>query len=111
MATYNITPKTVWLPGRGDITVNQLELRVSSYQLAVGAQAFYDLQRKTSTQIPAVKNDDGEIIEPARTETKVDSFGLNGNVDLPSADFSKWGTDDNFFATSIAKVLGVTIIP
>lgn len=100
-----IKPKTIWLPSRGEVTVNQLEIRVSSYVLGVGAQAFYDLQKTTVNQIPAVLDDEGNVVEPARSETVTESFGLNGNVDLDSADFAKWGTNDDFFCQCIAKQL------
>ena len=123
--TISITPTTFRIPGKGEVTINQLEVRVSSYTLGVSAQAFYDLQsaqsvNKTSevpnpAYIPAVISESGEespaVGEPTITETTSEivttSYGLNGNESLKDEQFSNWGENDTYFANCIAQNLGL----
>lgn len=110
-----LLPKTVWSPaGAGDVAVNQLEVRVASYALGVGATAYYDLQRRTETPIAAtaaVLDVQGNVVTPAipaHIDVVEASFGLSGNVALLPAQFAAWGLDDTYFARSIAANLGLT---
>lgn len=110
-----IQPKTLFVPGRGNQVANLLEVRVASYQLGVGATAFYDLQRRTITPavdaVPAVLDGEGNVTTPevpAVPEQIVDeSLGLNGNCDLTPEQFAAWGQDDDYFARCIAQNLGL----
>jgi len=94
--TIAITPTTFRIPGKGEVTINQLEVRVSSYVLGVSAQAFYDLQNKT-------------VIEHAEgaSEIVATSYGLNGNESLTDEQFANWGENDAYFANCIAQNLGL----
>lgn len=93
-----IVPKDIYIPGKGNVSANLLEVRVSSYRLKQGATAFYDLQTRTVT--PA-SGDTPEIVADV-------SLGLSGNVDLTAAQFNAWAADDNWFATCVASNLGLT---
>lgn len=87
--TIEVQPAIFRVPAKGEVTINALKVRVSSYSLGVTAQAYYDLQNVDA---------DG----------KVSSFGLNGNESLTEAQFAGWGTDDAYFAECIAENLGLT---
>lgn len=124
-----ITPTTFRIPGKGEVTINRIEVRVSSYVLGVSAQAFYDLQNaetveKTSevpnpAYIPAIISEGGEespaVGEPTITETTSEivttSYGLNGNESLTDEQFANWGEDDQYFARCIVENLGLNPIP
>lgn len=85
-----IEPKKLWVPGKGEITVNLL-LVDAKLNLGVGASSFYDLQRRSMTD----------------KQTVDESFGLVGNMDLTPEQFAKWGMDDAYFAECIAENLGL----
>ena len=46
--TIEVIPTQFRVPAKGLVTVNALEVRVSSYSLGVTAQAYYDLQNKST---------------------------------------------------------------
>jgi hypothetical protein len=120
-----IVPTAFRIPGKGEVDINQLEVRVSSYTLGVSAQAFYDLQKTETVEktrevpnpdyVPAVSSEGGEETpaqgEPTITETYeedvVTSYGLNGNDSLTEEQFANWGEDDVYFANCIAENLGL----
>ena len=87
--TIPVVPAQFRVPAKGEVTITQLEVRVSSYSLGVTAQAYYDLQNVDA---------DG----------KVTSYGLNGNDSLTPEQFAGWETDDVYFANCIAQNLGLT---
>lgn len=120
-----IEPTAFRIPGKGEVDINQLEVRVSSYSLGVSAQAFYDLQKTETVEktrevpnpdyVPASTDADGNAVpaqgEPTITETYSDevttSYGLNGNDSLTEEQFAAWGEDDTYFANCIAENLGL----
>jgi hypothetical protein len=122
----SIVPTAFRIPGKGEVNINQLEVRVSSYTLGLSAQAFYDLQNTETVEktrevpnpdyVPASTDADGNPVpaqgEPTITETyeedAVTSFGLNGNDSLTEEQFAAWGSDDTYFANCIAQNLGLT---
>jgi hypothetical protein len=99
-----IEPTDFRVPGQGVVSVNQLEVRVSSYTLGVSAQAFYDLQSVTAVEKTRT-NEDGTTKTYSENETE--SFGLNGNDSLTEEQFANWGEDDLYFANCIAENLGL----
>jgi hypothetical protein len=102
--TISIIPTAFRIPGKGEVDINQLEVRVSSYSLGVSAQAFYDLQSVTAVEKTRI-NEDGTTETYSENETK--SFGLNGNDSLTEEQFAAWGEDDTYFANCIAENLGL----
>lgn len=82
-----VEPSVFRVPGQGNVTINQLEVRVASYSLGGGATSFYDLQ--------TLQN--GETL----------SYGLVGNCPLTEDQFNNWGTDDIYFANCIAVNLNL----
>ena len=124
--TIPVVPSQFRVPAKGLVEINQLEVRVSSYSLGVTAQAYYDLQNKSTVTksrevpnpayVPASVDADGNAVpsvglptmaEPY-TEEVVTSYGLNGNDSLTEEQFAGWGTDDIYFANCIAQNLGLT---
>ena len=124
--TIPVVPAQFRVPAKGLVEINQLEVRVSSYSLGVTAQAYYDLQNKSTVTksrevpnpdyVPASIDADGNAVpsvglptmaEPY-TEEVTTSFGLNGNDSLTPEQFAGWGTDDQYFARCIAENLGLT---
>jgi hypothetical protein len=124
--TIPVVPSSFRVPAKGLVEINQLEVRVSSYSLGVTAQAYYDLQNKSTVTksrevpnpdyVPATVDADGNavpsvglptIAEPYNEEV-VTSYGLNGNDSLTPEQFAGWGTDDIYFANCIAQNLGLT---
>ena len=121
-----VQPTTFRVPGKGDVSINLLEVRVASYSLGVGATSFYDLQTKSTVTktrevpnpayVPAGVDADGKPVAavgtPTVTETYtedvVTSYGLCGNNSLTEEQFNSWGSDDQHFAESIAANLGLT---
>jgi hypothetical protein len=99
-----IEPTDFRVPGQGVVSVNQLEVRVSSYTLGVSAQAFYDLQSVTAVEKTRT-NEDGTT--ETYTENETESYGLNGNDSLTEEQFAAWGEDDVYFANCIAENLGL----
>ena len=102
--TISIVPTDFRVPGRGLVTVNQLEVRVSSYSLGVSAQAFYDLQNVSAVE---KTRQAGDGTTETYTENETESFGLNGNDSLTDQQFANWGEDDLYFANCIAENLGL----
>lgn len=111
-----IQPVSLFVPGKGSVQANLLEVRCSSYQLGIGASAFYDLQRRTiipaTEGTPAVMNDAGtEVLVPAvpgePERTNDESLGMNGNIDLTAEQFAAWGKDDDWFTRCVAQNLGL----
>lgn len=86
-----IQPKNIWLPGKGEITINLLSV-VARLDLGVGASASYELLRRTTTD-DAVNDE---------------FFGLSGTIDLTPDQFAGWGTDDLYFVKCAATNLGLT---
>ena len=124
--TIAIVPTKFRVPAKGEVTINQLLVTVSSYSLGQSAQAYYDLQNKTTVTksrevanpnyVPASIDADGNAVPsvglPTMTEPYTEevttSFGLNGNSSLTQAQFDGWGNDDTYFANCIAENLGLT---
>ena len=124
--TIPVVPSQFRVPAKGLVEINQLEVRVSSYSLGVTAQAYYDLQNKSTVTksrevpnpayVPESVDADGNAVpsvglptmmEPY-TEEVTTSYGLNGNDSLTEEQFAGWGTDDIYFANCIAQNLGLT---
>lgn len=102
-----IQPKSLFVPGLGTVEANGLEVRVASYQLGVGATAFWQLfRREVVPAVPERRDPDGVILEAAVPEQTVDTpLPLSGNADLTPEQFAAWGTDDDYFARAIATNL------
>lgn len=105
----SIQPVSMFIPGKGSVSANLLEVRVASYQLGQGATAFYDLQKRTITPAgAAVFDEEGNETTPAVPEQITDeSLGLNGNIALTPEQFAAWGRDDDWFVRCIAQNLGL----
>lgn len=110
-----IQNKTLFVPGKGNVVANLLEVRVASYSLGQSATAFFDLQKRTVTpavpEVPAVLDAEGNVVTPAvpavPEQVTDESLGLNGNVDLTPEQFASWGQDDDYFARCVAQNLGL----
>ncbi|MFZ9725622.1 MAG: hypothetical protein ACO3EH_00315 [Ilumatobacteraceae bacterium] len=121
-----IQPTQFRVPGKGSVEINQLDVQVSSYSLGNSALGYYDLQTKSTVErtreVPnpaytpfAVDAAGAAVpsgISPTITETYAEdvstSYGLNGTEALKPEQFAAWGSDDAFFARSIAANLGLT---
>lgn len=111
----SIQPKTLFIPGRGNVVADLLEVNVAHHNLGVGAIAFYDLQKRTIIpavpEVPEVTDDDGNVVTPAVPavpEQIVDeSLGMSGNIALTPQQFASWGTDDDWFTRCVAQNLGL----
>jgi hypothetical protein len=104
-----VEPSVFRVPGKGDVTINQLEVLVSSYSLNAGATAYYDLQ--TLENVPLTRpimNPDGTPGTETYSGVNTLSYGLAGNASLTQTQFNNWGTDDDYFVNCIAENLGLT---
>lgn len=111
----SIQPKTLFIPGRGNVVADLLEVRIAHHDLGVGAVAFYDLQKRTVVPAKPEVSPIGFPGEenyvagtPAVPEQIVDeSLGMSGNVALTPEQFASWGTDDDWFTRCVAQNLGL----
>lgn len=84
----HIQPKSTWLPSKGEVIINAVEVWVGSYHLGDSALGCYDLIHV---------DEDGN-----RT-----SFGLTGENRLTPEQFASWGKDDDWFARCIVQNIGL----
>jgi hypothetical protein len=83
--TIPVVPSQFRVPAKGLVEINQLEVRVSSYSLGVTAQAYYDLQNKTtvtkSREVPNPNYSRGTYDMQTQTWTPPEpKTDLQGNV-------------------------------
>ncbi len=90
-----IQPITILVPGKGNVTLDTIDIETYNHQLNVGAEMRWLLLKTVVT--PATET------EPEKTEMV--HFGHGGIVALTPEQFAAWGTDDSFVAACVLQNL------
>jgi len=93
-----LKPQSSFVPGKGTLTINEIEVAVSLYELGGKIRGSYEVFQVT--QAPA---------EPGKEAPKPKQVSAgSGTADLTPEQAAQWGADDTFFCRCIAQNVGLT---
>lgn len=86
-----IKPVQSFVSNKGLMTASQVDVKVTNYELGVGARCGYELQ----------------WLDPANPKGAPVSIAA-GQVDLKPEQFAAWSTDDSVVAKAVLANIGLT---